>query len=557
MSSSPVVSNPEPHSRWLWRALALAACITGVAAIVSTYRAFNHTNDEIAHLAAGMEWLSKGRFTYEAQHPPLGRVAAAIGPYLAGERSTGAYSMWIEGRAILGRGEHYVRTLALSRLGELPFFLVVCGIVWLWGRRLLGEAGGALSVLFVATNPSVLAHAGLSTTDIAPTAMYPIALYCYSRWLDRPAWRESILLGIALALAAVSKFSAIAFLGAAFVLVFAARAVLLRKWRLEGASDGPRLRTAEATTVAVAALVIFAVYRFDVGPVSPEWTLQLPAPSFFRGIFEFVMHGTMGHKSYLLGQLKSNGWWYYFPVALIVKTPLPLLLFGGIGIAAIVQRIRDTDRQYAWEMSIPMVGAATVLLVAMTSKVNIGIRHVLPLYPLLAIVAAHGALVAWRWSQARRPLPLRTAPVALAALVIVAVVPVVRAHPDHLAYFNPIAGRHPERVLVDSNLDWGQDLYRLADEMKRRGITSIRLAYFGTAEPGAAGVMGASALSPHERANGWIAASETYLSGEWVETAYDWLLPYEPVAHIGKSMRLYYIAPVAQEAGRPRAATPP
>jgi hypothetical protein len=121
---------------------------------------------------------------------------------------------------------------------------------------------------------------------------------------------------------------------------------------------------------------------------------------------------------------------------------------------------------------------------------------------------------------------------------------VVRAHPDHLSYFNALAGDHPEHVLVDSNLDWGQDLYRLRDTIVARGIRdTVRVAYFGTADVAAAGVPNARELGLHERATGWIAASETYLAGEWVGRAYDWLLDYPPVARVGPSMRLWYIPP--------------
>jgi hypothetical protein len=120
----------------------------------------------------------------------------------------------------------------------------------------------------------------------------------------------------------------------------------------------------------------------------------------------------------------------------------------------------------------------------------------------------------------------------------------VRSYPDQLSYFNALAGDHPEHILVDSNLDWGQDLYRLRDTIVARGIQdTVRVAYFGTAALPAAGVPHARELGLHERATGWIAASETYLAGEWVGRAYMWLLAYEPVARIGPSMRLWYIPP--------------
>ena len=99
-------------------------------------------------------------------------------------------------------------------------------------------------------------------------------------------------------------------------------------------------------------------------------------------------------------------------------------------------------------------------------------------------------------------------------------------------------------MLVDSNVDWGQDLYRVHDTLRARGITdSMRVAYFGTSSLTAAGVPNARVLGLHEHVPGWIAASETYLAGEWVGSAYSWLLAYPPAARIGPSMRLWYIPP--------------
>ena len=169
-------------------------------------------------------------------------------------------------------------------------------------------------------------------------------------------------------------------------------------------------------------------------------------------------------------------------------------------------------------------------------RVDLGVRLILPMYPLLAIVGSAGAVRLWS-EEHRSPLARR-----LAALLAWSLLIVVRAHPDHLSYFNALAGDHPEHVLVDSNLDWGQDLYRLRDTIVARGIPdTVRVAYFGTADVAAAGVPNARELGLHERATGWIAASETYLAGEWVGRAYEWLLDYQPVARIGPSMRLWYI----------------
>src|SRR4051812_12566181 len=147
-----------------WLILAVCA-LAGVLRIVSTYPVFNQTWDEPAHVAAGMEWLDRGRYTYEPLHPPLARVASALGPRLAGIRSVGLDNVWLEGNSILYAGHRYDRNLALARLGTLPFFLLATLLVFAWTRRLAGGwAAGWATVLFT-TLPPVLAQAGLATTD--------------------------------------------------------------------------------------------------------------------------------------------------------------------------------------------------------------------------------------------------------------------------------------------------------------------------------------------------------------------------------------------------------
>jgi hypothetical protein len=269
---------------------------------------------------------------------------------------------------------------------------------------------------------------------------------------------------------------------------------------------------------------------------------SVPAPAFLSGVDTFLLHGKSGHPSFLLGTPANRGWWYYFPVALAVKTPIPLLLLAIVGSAVAVKNIAARRE---WQSAAPFVAAMTVLLISMTVRVDLGVRLILPIYPLLAIVAAQGTVQLW--SDAKNA----ASRVAIGALLAWSIAIAARAHPDHLSYFNALAGDHPEHVLVDSNLDWGQDLYRLRDTIVARGIRdTVRVAYFGTSDIAAAGVPNARGLGLHERTTGWVAASETYLAGEWVGRAYAWLLDYPPVARIGPSMRLWYIPPATTDSSR-------
>lgn len=519
-------------TRGRWRLVTALVALLATIAVVTTYPVFSQTWDEPATLATGMEWLSTGRYAYEAEHPPLARVAAALGPWLRGERSLGNHSMYDEGRALLGEGAHYRRTLFLARLGMLPFFWLTLAASAAWGGRVGGPVGAALATLFVAANPNVLAHAGIAGTDLAPAALVVVALYAWMRWREDPSRTRGALFGLAAGLAATTKFSALAFLGIAILLGEALRLVAPRTSSDDASARWP-WRSA-LVALGVGALAVWAVYRFDAGAVSPDG-FPVPAPALFRGIGAFLAHGSAGHPAFLLGEVRLRGWWYYYLVVLAVKTPLALLALAVTGSAYAVR----ARREEGWTALVPLAGVVAVLVPALLSHVDLGVRIVLAVYPFVAVLAARGAVSAWRAGGGRAERAVRRSVVALLVLVMT-VVP-IRAWPDYLAYFNPVVGAHPERVLVDSNLDWGQDLYRLADTVRERRIDSLRVHYFGSANLSAVGLANARRLGRDERTTGWVAASETFLAGVWSDTSLRWLSRRTPVARIGPSMRLYFI----------------
>jgi len=528
------IDRPPDSAARAWTALSWTMVLAAALAVASTARVFSGTVDEPAHLAAGMQWLTTGEYSYDLQHPPLGRIAAALGPYVHGVRSSGDPAIYDEGAKILGTGTRYSETLASARHGELVFFVLLALVVWFWAKSIIGDAGAAAATLLLVANPNVLAHAGLATTDIACAATTTLALFLAVRWVESPTMGRALSFGAGAALAVGSRLSALAFVGGALVVSYALYAWVKRGATIERRPQSPRVSAQLAASALLFLLMIWAIYRFAVGPMHPGGP-SVPAPAFLSGVATFLLHGGSGHPSFLLGTPANRGWWYYFPVALAVKTPIPLLLLSIVGA---VVAFADVKTRRDWRTAVPVAAALTMLVISTTVRVDLGVRLILPMYPLLAIASAQGAMRLWSERPALAPRA------AIGAFLAWSLLIVVRVHPDHLAYFNALAGDHPEHVLVDSNLDWGQDLYRLRDTIVARGIRdTVRVAYFGTADVAAAGPPNARELGLHERATGWIAASETYLAGEWVGRAYDWLLDYQPVARIGPSMRLWYVPP--------------
>jgi len=439
--------------------LALLAVATAVARIASTYTAMSVTVDEPGHFACGLQYLARHIYTYESQHPPLARAMTALPPYLSGVRPLGDPRPDIEGMRLLGKWGPD-RLLTLMRLGILPFFVLACVVVYVWARHYFGGAAAFFAVAFFTLLPQVLADAGLATTDMALAACLGAAFLALILWAESPTWKRSVLLGLASASAALAKFTALGFFPAATALALtgylAIRRPGLRKlWQLL------RVRLLPfALAVAVGALAVWAAYWFSFGEV-PGWNTSLPAPEFFDGINVAMKHSSAGHLAYLLRRFSIVGWWYYFPVALAVKTPIVLLLLTAAGTCLIWKR--------RWRNAyLPIALFLGILLPSMASHVNIGIRHILPVYLAFAILAAIAMVQLLRWAGTRAAAAL-----AVALPLLWMAVAGGRAHPNYLAYFNAFAGGKPEDILLDSNFDWGQGWKLLARRLRELNVREV------------------------------------------------------------------------------------
>jgi hypothetical protein len=506
--------------------------LAGLFRITLTYSALSQTWDEPAHIAAGMEWLEKRQYTFESQHPPLARVFDALGLYLDGDKLSGAQWMYDEGNNLLHHNHDYDRNLILARLGVLPFFIMGCIVVWIWAKRSFGITVALVSVFFVSTLPPVLAHAGIATTDMAAAATLAVALYALFVWLQRPTFSVSILLGIAIAASILTKFSNIPFFLLGSVSIVGLYLVAREREKDEGIQYSPRTLT---TTITLCSCMIgiWAGYLFSMGP----WKgVMVPAPEFFSGIQEVAEHNKEGHLAYLLGQTYMQGRFIFFPVAVGVKTPVPFLLLSLAGLAALFQKAFK-DRKQSALLAAPVAGLC-VLVVGIVSNLNLGIRHILAMYLFLAPAAGFATVFFWNFRKSRV-----ICRVALIVLLSGQLISSLSAHPDYLAYYNFIGGKHPEEIVLDTT-DWGQDARQLGVVLKQRGITHFSICYYGSADLDRLGLPPRQKLEPYKKVTGWVAASLLCNKmGAW-EPPYDhfaWLDRYQPVAMAGKSIRLYYI----------------
>ncbi|HKA00131.1 MAG TPA: glycosyltransferase family 39 protein [Candidatus Solibacter sp.] len=481
--------------------LAALLVLIASARIVSIYTTLSHTMDEPEHLGCGMRWIS-GKYDWDPAHPPMARVMAATAVYLAGEHPRPAPSSHAEGVLMLGRDDHYDRMLAIARFGVLPLFWIASVAVYWWARRVGGPMAAVIAVFLFTTIPPVLAHAGLVTTDMACTAFGAMTFVVSLWWAERPDRLRTVVFGVALGLAAVSKFSLLAFLPAAWVL-------LLVWYR-------PKVRVHVRPLIGAAvigAIVIAAAYRFTM------------IPDFFAGIQGLIDHNTAGHASYILGERHRIGVWYFFPVVLAVKTPLALLVLFAISLWQ--------ARRKRLPVAAPLAFVVGILMVAMMGRINIGVRHVLPIYTAMSVICAVAAADIMRGHLVRTSgMFLLFASQAFSGAV---------QHPDYIAYTNELAYMHPERVVAESDLDWGQDMKLVADFLRSHGATSVAFT------PYSSSYLDTGRAFPRTTPADWYKPSPGWnvvsLSGLKVYRHPGWAERMPPQFRIGRTHWAYYFPP--------------
>jgi hypothetical protein len=548
----------------------LAAAV-GTACIVATYSRLSHSWDEPTHVAAGLELFEYGRYTYQTENPPLSRLTIAVWPWLAGARvpeENGALvlSPFAAGDGIFQRDAHSVRNVTQARVGTLPWYWACIVLTWMLagGRRNPLVAAAAASA--VATMAPIVGHAGYATTDIPFVAVFLATLLTWRRFLERPVSTRAMWFGLAMGVAIATKFSTLVFLPPVALAIAAALSWRNRRNWLPTIVRAESLR--HITLVAIVTiLTVWGSYGFRVGrmidlpsdfnnygtyptsgwpAVVGQW--QIPAHEFVHGLLFLQAHTTFGHRSVLFGEFSQRGFLWYYPVLLAVKTPLPFIIFAVVGCGLLMQRRLIPSAPWFRGLA---VGAAGLLLVAMTSPINIGVRHVIALYPLVAIAAAHGWM---RWSDSsRRRIAIITVG---AGLIAAQTLLLVSSVPYQSAYYNVFAGREPANVSSDSDFDWGQDGLALEAYFKEHPVPSFQLQLQGTVNPCKLQLPPFSAMSTTPSA-GWIAISErvyrlnrtgradpcslTNLPQSRPIGWLDWLKPLQPVAIIGKTIRLYHV----------------
>lgn len=512
--------------------------------------------DEQYHLSTGYAYLRTGDFRLATDHPLL--MGALAGLALLPRRDVvlpledpswqaGDFFIFSD-RFLWEVNADPQGLLVAARVPVVAVGLLLVVALFLWARELTGEWGGWLALALATFDPNLVANSRLVTTDLGITAFLFLAGWRLWAWLERRRRRDLLATGLWAGLAMGAKYNSLLFWPVALV------AILLYPPR--DRQDAPASRLGALAAMGLVAWgVLWALYRFDFGPI-PGLTGSIPVPAAFywqqlwdtyRGI---VDPGEI-HYRFLLGQTSTQGWVAYFPVALAVKTPLPLLLTAAVGIYCLARRPRWRRLGILWLLP----GAFMAL--GMTGVLTIGYRHILPAIPYLILLAGHSAQLPGLHPRLRPWMPY------LGGLMLLWVVlGQARIYPHQEAYFNELAGgwQNWSHILVDSNLDWGQDLPALRQVMDELGIETVNLAYFGKAVPEAYGVQyrplpgylrfvqgeELKAYNPYTPAPGWYAISATSLrlglTLPGTVDLYAYFRKLTPVARAGYSIYLYQVS---------------
>jgi O-antigen ligase len=532
-----------------------AALLLGVlfAQAMTSIPRLSITFDEDLHISTGYSILRTGDTRLVEDHPPLIGLWMSwpllLSPDVPDPEDVPS---WPQGdRRLFVRNELWWNLpidqwVVPPRIPIAWLALLLGAFLFRWASEWFGPTAGLLALALLAFDPNILAYGTLATLDLGAAVLIFVAVYSVYRYLRRPSRTKLVLAGIMLGLALSAKIS-----GAIVLPVCVGLVILwgLKYWR-------NRLIIRLITFLGVAFLTLWAVHLFGFGP--PEGlSFSLPAPTFWRSFLRVGRHAATGNRAYLLGETYQGGRWYYFPVAFLLKTPLPALVLLGLALLVALRSRRRWWRELVL-ISLPLA----YFIISMVNQINIGYRHLLPILPFVYLFIARLAGPDVRFGRSKRSKAINVGAIIVVVLLVWQVVGTLRVWPFHITFFNEVAGgpRNGYRTLADSNVDWGQGLKALRTYLEDQSWPDIQLSsYVFFIRPELYGVQatplpplaGVSPVFPRRfnPAPGTYVISASTLRGlKLVEAEmYDWFAQREPDDVVANSMLVYRVSEPAPQ----------
>lgn len=475
---------------YLW--LAVVAILLYFFLAIGSLVGDSPTMDEQNHIARGLAFLRTGDPRLSLEHPPLINSLSAL-PLLtmpelrlptdhpSWERREGWYEF---ADLFMWQYNHQVtRIVFLARIPIVFLAIALALAGFRFAHSLWGQAAALPALVLFLFEPNLMAHGRYATTDMGGVVFTFLATYSLWRlWQTSEEWdwRRWLISAVLMGLAFGSKTSALGFV---LIWFFLALLPLFPTNRGQHARQTVRRITQLISAGMVSVAVVWIIFGFEWGnykfyteALAPLNRWMGPMPTFWAGMEQIMLLGGGRATSFLFGRFSDSGWAGYFPAAFAMKTPLVLIALVLIALILLL-KIEPTRRR-ALFLIIMVFG---FYLIAAQSALNIGYRHVLPALPYLLLIACGLAAPELQASSSRLLSPSAWLAAGLLVLVVIA----LWFYPNYLSYFNPAVGGPANgfRLLTDSNVDWGQDLLRLKDWMSDNGVASVRLGWFGTADP--------------------------------------------------------------------------
>jgi hypothetical protein len=439
--------------RSFWLAMLISAAVLIPRAVLIT-RAHNESWDDDIHLSRGLWYLTRSHAQVKLNNPPLGEGLVALPLPLMGVLpdkplpETGLYGYRVAPETI-----RLVVTIWMSIL-----LLPMCGIAFLWCRQLYGPAAGWLALALILVDPNIAAHAPLPVLDLLSAGGIVIACFVSWRYFQQPGGHRLIAAAVAVATALMLKHTALILPGVVIAMAIAHRFMRGKRGDPGDTSIAPAVGIKQLALGALLVfLAIWALTLFDFSPPlrsstflprwyeSSDWRARLlrpplPAGSYIGSVAATLQHTDTGHPGYLWGQVRSHGWWYYFPIVATYKVPIATGLLIVLALASFLWRRPRFDEA---GLLIPLL-AWTIFL--MIQSIDIGFRIFFPAYLMLLMLAS------------RTVTGVTRGVITFAAMAIAATaIDGARFHPDYIAYTN--FPRHKVYLQIsDSNVDWGQGI---------------------------------------------------------------------------------------------------
>jgi 4-amino-4-deoxy-L-arabinose transferase-like glycosyltransferase len=541
-------------------AIKLAACFLILLFAAQAFGSLFHksaTVDEVLYIPAGYVYWKSGSYMLNPETPPLPRILCGI-PLLFlnnisydPKQPVAAFNdryHWSSRFLFFQNAQAAGKMIFYSRIPTILMGMALLAAIYAWSSKLFGPLAGLFSLAIAAFEPNLIAHSSLATTDLYTAAMIFFTVFSFWIWRQHPEQNKLLLFpGLFLGLALLSKSSAWLMVPVLFVFALPSLKNIVRF----------------GVILILALLVINIVFLFhgafvDKGELI-TFMLREKAQKFsllriilfpFPRLYSFSMLWNLAQSMggvhpfpfFLNGQYSNTGFWNYFLYAVLLKTPLPFL-FALAGAVIVLLRLRQ-----AWFILLPPL--FFLFYFSFLNRLDLGLRYVLPVYPFFLVAA--GAIVPY-------VLKLPRGKILLGVLVLWSVVSTGRIYPHHLAYFNEFAGGSVNgyKHLVDSNLDWGQDLAELKSFLKKYGLDRIRLSYYGMSDPAYYGINYQYLPSPKfqpwtqrhrneenlKLEKGLYAISATNIAGIFLNdpNTYEYFRKLKPIDSVGYSILIYEI----------------